>query len=290
MVRFILSVLALVSSEPVDLASQNHHVRFAPSHFSTLTAEQFRKVVGKPEPRERAQLFTQDFASSALVNETIDWQMMGATTAVKDQHLGQGYGTCWSFATSGTMEGQESVASGHPPLDLSPQMLIDCCPECFGHPDVSMNWLLLVGGQDTQKSYGPYQGKTGICNNESATVGQSISAVHAIDEGEDKFMAMLQHGPFHVAIDCTSLQDYEQGILTNASCEDPGNHDVLLVGAGEENGTKYWKIKNSWGDWFGEDGYFRAERGSNQLCLGLKNRWGSAGTMVTGKATPSAVV
>jgi cathepsin L len=223
-------------------------------------------------------------------NETLDWQLAGAVTAVKDQHLDQHYGTCWSFATSGTMEGQEFLASKRQPVNLSPQMLVDCCPQCAGHPDVSLNWLLSVGGQDTEDSYGPYQGKVGKCNNISATVGQKISQVYAVDEGEEHFMNMLQHGPMHVAIDCTSIKNYEGGVLTKTTCLDPGNHDVLLVGAGEEDGVKYWRIKNSWGDWWGEAGYFRVARNEGQLCLGKVNSFGSAATMVAGVPTPLDVV
>jgi len=42
------------------------------------------------------------------------------------------------------------------------------------------------------------------------------------------------------------------------------DHAVLLVGYGEEDGKKYWKLQNSWGEDWGEDGYFRMLRGADE--------------------------
>ena len=64
--------------------------------------------------------------------------------------------------------------------------------------------------------------------------------------------------PVSIVLDASAMQLYKSGIITK--CSENINHAVLAVGYGEEDGTKYWIIKNSWSESWGEKGYCRIEK------------------------------
>jgi len=76
----------------------------------------------------------------------------------------------------------------------------------------------------------------------------------------------LQLGPVAVAIeaDQACFQFYHDGILNDPSCGTALDHGVLLVGTGNQAGTAYYNIKNSWGTSWGAKGFIKFATGVDQ--------------------------
>lgn len=76
-------------------------------------------------------------------------------------------------------------------------------------------------------------------------------------------------GPVAVALDASYLGSYASGIYTDTRCSADGlNHGALIVGYGTEDDQDYWIVKNSWGSLWGEQGYFKLLRGTNECGIG----------------------
>lgn len=57
---------------------------------------------------------------------------------------------------------------------------------------------------------------------------------------------------------------YKDGVF-DGNCKPSINHAVLTVGYGSMDGMKYWKVKNSWGEDWGEKGYFRLLKDTGEV-------------------------
>lgn len=199
-------------------------------------------------------------------------------TPVKDQ---ASCGSCWAFSVTGAIESANAVA-GKGLVGLSEQQLVDCSHACCTVANQQVcnsgcggGWMwnamydvIAWGGLESETAY-PYTAMDGACQmkNDTKFSGslRNYTCLSNPDPADEDAMAaiLVQKGPLSVAINADMVMSYTGGIITPGdSC--PGtylNHAVLIVGYGEEDGTKYWIVKNSWGSGWGEEGYFRLERG-----------------------------
>jgi KDEL-tailed cysteine endopeptidase len=158
------------------------------------------------------------------------------------------------------MEGALAISNGTL-ISLSEQQLIDCTIDgCEGGIMNDAFDYASDRGMCTENEYG-YTGTESYCHLCRQSVVFS-GCVDVTSEYEPHLQQAVSLTPVSVAIDAGSsiFQLYVGGIIDQSVCGTDLNHGVLIVGYGEEKGTTYWLVKNSWGPSWGEKGYFRVER------------------------------
>mmetsp|Transcript_53954 Transcript_53954/g.106476 ORF Transcript_53954/g.106476 Transcript_53954/m.106476 type:complete len:469 (+) Transcript_53954:67-1473(+) len=254
-------------------AKGTNSYRLGVTQFADMAREEFRMhYLGYKRPLEGVEdmphlgTFTR---SDKPLPEEWDWEGEGAVTEVKNQ--GQ-CGSCWSFSTTGALEGAWKIASGSL-VSLSEQQLVDCS-QAFGEQGCNGGMMdaafkyVKQNGLDTEESYS-YRAKGGTCAASSGQTGIPPKAVIGYKDvkpqDEKALMEAVYQQPVSIAIeaDKPKFQLYKGGVLTDTEdvCGTNLDHGVLVVGFGTEDGQPYWRVKNSWGPLWGEKGYIRLARG-----------------------------
>jgi len=79
---------------------------------------------------------------------------------------------------------------------------------------------------------------------------------------------IAQRGPLACGIAVPdALEEYTGGIYCDTTGDVNIVHDISVVGYGTENGQNYWLVRNSWGTHWGENGFVRVCRGSNNIAI-----------------------
>lgn len=205
--------------------------------------------------------------------DMIDWVEAGAVTPVKNQGS---CGSCWAFSSTGAIEGAHFIKTGEL-VSLSEQNLMDCDTldnACEGGlMEQAFKFEESANGLCSEEDYPYLATDDSVCNNDCKKVESTIVKDYIDIDAGDKhgLLASIVLQPTSIAMDAGGLgfQFYSGGVFDDDSCGSDGSidHGVLAVGYGHDEESKhdYIKVKNSWGDSWGEGGYFRIKRHSKNV-------------------------
>jgi len=199
-----------------------------------------------------------------------DYNGVNFVTSPKNQYS---CGSCWAFATTGPIESHIAIAENWPDprIDLSEQQMLSCDNSpgnmgCGGgFTTTSFEYAKSAGLFDEECL--PYHASdTWPCDDRCSDWADRLFKIDdwqvvRVVSNPDLILEALQYGP--VGTSLTIYEDfyaYSGGIYDTMIAIPQGFHAVTIVGY--DATQEYWICKNSWGDDWGEDGYFRIKWGA----------------------------
>ncbi|MCP4633127.1 MAG: T9SS type A sorting domain-containing protein [candidate division Zixibacteria bacterium] len=190
--------------------------------------------------------------------EVWDWRYMNGVTPVKNQGS---CGSCWDFAATGAFESaimiEDSIV-----WDLSEQHVLDCN---WGGSSCNGGWMndayavFADYGAEEEICY-PYRARDLNCGQDTCVVMMMLDTWEDIPNNVDAIKNALLEGPVSSTFTAHDgfYWDCYEDVYTNP------NHAVVIVGWDDDmcGGQGAWITKNSWGNGWGDEGYFYMPFGS----------------------------
>lgn len=226
--------------------------------------------------QSKTRLFT------SKLPDSLDWrEVSGVNYVTPIRNQGQ-CGSCYAFASMAMLESRLLILSNSTSNKVfSPQDVVSCSEYSQG---CEGGFPYLIAGKYAEdfgvveESCFPYLARDSECREPSSCTRYRSNKYDYVGgyfgncNEEEMLMDLAMYGPVSVAFEVTGdFQQYKSGIYHATGLMDKfnpwvqTNHAVLVVGYGVEDGVKYWIVKNSWGEDWGEKGYFRIVRGTNEL-------------------------
>ena len=126
----------------------------------------------------------------------------------------------------------------------------------------------------------------GACVEVDSYPNVTVKDFGSVQGADDMAKEIYTRGPIACGVDAEPLHNYTGGVISDAGSG--VNHIVSIIGWGVDaaSGKEYWEMRNSWGEYWGEMGYARVEKGNNALLLESSCSWAvSSPTTANSNAT-----
>ncbi|CAM9123393.1 unnamed protein product [Chrysoparadoxa australica] len=259
-----------------------------------------RNELIKPPHHERPLKATQhiekDLISLEALPTSFDWGDIAGTSYLTknlNQHIPKYCGSCWAHGALSALADRIKIMRGAQgaEINLSVQAVLNCGRETAGSCKGGWAEGVYEWGLKHPIPYDTcqlYSASDDTCNpkHTCVTCWGFDEPCYAVDDfphvmvadygpvnGEHRMMnEIYDRGPIACDVDANTLHAYTSGIH-NPSEWGQTNHVISVAGWGEEDGVKFWKVRNSWGEYWGEEGWFRVVRGKNALNIESECVW-----------------
>lgn len=246
-----------------DFNSRSKMYKLGVNKFADLSFTEFRKTYLMVSIHKSTPMIPRaPFAYLEPLEK--NWEKEGKVTPIKDQ--GE-YPNGWAFAAVGAMESSNGIYVGKL-TNYSEQELIDCLLRnyyaSFDDFPVKHSYAYITKNRIAFSRDYPYIGRKLKCEVKLDKRRDGIRGYESLEKiYAEELVKLVDVSP--VALPIQVQKDfvfYKGGIFTaDAECGKRLNHQVLAVGYKIIKDRKYFILKNSWGESWGEKGYMRIDFG-----------------------------